>query len=111
MFWIRSTSVFSNKAYLIWSEDAFSISTCLLLNETMSSDLTYCVPELCTSFFASFASKLASSEEEISRNFTSFLLSELLWVGVCLLLDVVDSGLKLEQLTKKVVTANAAKIN
>jgi hypothetical protein len=52
----------------------------------------------------------ASSEEEISRNFTSFLLSELLWDGVCLLLVVVDNGLIPEQLTKKVVTANAAKI-
>jgi len=55
------------------------------------------------------ASKLASSEEEISRNFTSFLLSELLWAGVCLLF-VVDNGLRLVQLTNKIVTANAAKI-
>src|SRR4030095_6496304 len=75
----------------------------------ISSDFTYCVPEVCTSFFASLASKLASSEE-ISRNFTSFLLSKLLWVGVCLLFVVVEIGLRLEQLTKKVVTANAAKI-
>jgi hypothetical protein len=54
--------------------------------------------------------KLASSEEDISRNFTSFLLSELLWADVCLLFVVVEIGLRLEQLTKKVVTANAAKI-